>query len=397
MFKEMGFSAIIDITFVAFLIYVILIWFKKSRAAFVLTGIIIIAAVFLLAQQFNLVLTTVILQGFFAVILIACIVIFQEEIRRFFEQVAVWSLNPRTRGHKTPRLPRDRIEILVKTLIDLAHEKIGALIVLRGKNLIMGHLNAGIELNGRLSEAVLKSIFDPHSIGHDGAVVIEGDSIVQFGAHLPLSKSARYPEHGGTRHAAALGLSEMTDALCLVVSEEKGTVSSAHHGKIHNIKDSESLWTAIEHFYGETAPPKQRRTWANYILKNFKEKLIAVGLAAMLWFVQVYGSTIIYKTYMLPVEFAEINAEMEITSVEPQEVEVTFAGPRRELYFLRRDRVRLFLKTLDLKEGVRTIKILPSDLIFPQNISPESIDPARVTVHIQKMGEEKEKNNERKL
>lgn len=397
MFIDIGFSEILDVAIMSFLIYIVLMWFKKSRAAFVLTGIIIIAAVYLLAQQFNLVLTTWVFQGFFAVILLASVVIFQEEIRRFFEQVAVWSLNPRLRKHKTT-LPRTEIEILVRTLTDLAHDKIGALIVLKGKNLIMGHLDAGVDLNGQLSEPMLKSIFDPHSIGHDGAVVIDGNKIIQFGAHLPLSKNLKQMEHGGTRHAAALGLSEMTDALCLVVSEEKGTISAARHGKMHSLKDFESLWHIIENFYREMIPPAEKRTWKNYILKNFKEKVTAIALAVMLWFVQVYGSTVIYKTFTIPVEYAEAEAKLEIIATEPKEVDITFSGPRRDLYFLRKGKIRLFLKTLDLKKGTRTIKISASDLSYPQNIALENIDPSRVTVKVKEIKEEQEEEKEeRKL
>jgi len=226
--QGLGITGFLDITFMSLLIYSVLVWFKKTKAAFVLTGILIIAGVYILAREFNLLLTATVFQGFFAVILVAVIVIFQEELRHFFEQVAVWSLNRRLTKRESMRLSHPEVETLVRTAVDLSREKVGALIVIRGKDMIIRYLNGGVDLDGTLSEHLLKSLLDPHSIGHDGAVVIERGRITKFSSFLPLSKNLESIKHTGTRHAAALGLAEATDAFCIVVSEERGNISVAH-------------------------------------------------------------------------------------------------------------------------------------------------------------------------
>ena len=159
-FKEIGITGFIDIAFMSLIIYSIFIWFKKTKAAFVLTGILIIACVYLFAREFNLVLTATVFRGFFAVILVAVVVIFQEELKHFFEQVAVWSLNRGGQKRKPARDIPAEVPILVPTVGDLSKEKIGVLILIPGKDMVIRHLHGGVELDGAVSEALLKSLFD---------------------------------------------------------------------------------------------------------------------------------------------------------------------------------------------------------------------------------------------
>ncbi|MFH1875085.1 MAG: diadenylate cyclase [Pseudomonadota bacterium] len=384
MFKSIAYTDILDVVLITALIYFLLIWFKKSRAAFVLSGMLIVAGIYLLAQQFNLVLTASVFQLFFAVILFAWVVIFQEEIRRFFEQVAVWSLQRRFRPYRHKPLPKESLATLVRTAFELAAEKIGALIVLPGKNLILSHIDSGIDLNGKVSEALLKSIFDPNSLGHDGAMVIEEGIVTQFGGHLPLSKNLKKLPHGGTRHAAALGLAEVSDALCIVVSEEKGMVSVARNGDLFQVNTAENLLAMIERFYQETKPHREKMTWVDLLAKNWREKLVAFGLAILLWFVHVYGSQMVYKTFVVPVNYPKPQDTSYQVKVDPAKVEVTFSGPRRTLYFTRNDEIRLFLKGLEEMRGNHQVRLSGANLSFPKALALENIDPSRLDLLIEK-------------
>src|SRR5688572_229367 len=206
-FSNIGIPDIIDILFVAVLLYTATAFLKQTRAAFIIRGIFILAAIYILARYLDLQLTAWIFQGFFAIFLIIIVVIFQEELRQIFERIAVWSLT-----RDDPSLRSDAADILIGTVADLAKDKIGALIVIEGKDPIARHIMGGIELEGKISEPLLKSIFDPHSPGHDGAVIIKNDQIARFAAHLPLSKDFRQLARVGTRHGAALGLAELSDA-----------------------------------------------------------------------------------------------------------------------------------------------------------------------------------------
>lgn len=382
LFSEIGFFDLIDIGVMTFLVYLVLVWFKKTRAASVLIGILIIAGFYLVARQFNLFLTASVFQAFFAVILVAVVVIFQEELRHFFERVAVWGRTPFGRKGGE-RLSYTEVVTLVRSIADFAKERIGALIILKGKDMVVRHLEGGEVLNGALSEAILKSLFDPHSLGHDGALIIEGNTVTKFGCHLPLSKNFKLLKDHGTRHAAGLGLSELTDALSLVVSEEKGTISVMRHGELHKIPNPEELSAMLERFYREVSPRKEPPKFKDYFRRNLKEKGLAFTLALLLWFLHVYGSKVTYRTLRVPVSIAALPKDLVIAKIEPTEVDVTFSGPRRAFYFLSKKVVAVSLKTWQAVEGLYTLRVQASDITVPKNFVIENIMPKRVQVKIE--------------
>jgi diadenylate cyclase len=376
--RDIGVSGLLDIAFMSTLIYALIVWFKRSKAFFVLTGICIIGVIYLLAREFNLQLMAAVFQGFFAVILIAVIVIFQEEIKRLFERLAVWSLNPRLARHKPLRSSIEEVEILVRTLTDMAADRIGAIVVIRGRDAIVRHINGGVELNGAMSERLLRSLFNKTSAAHDGAVIIEAGNVTSFGCHLPLSKDLRKIQHAGTRHAAALGLSELTDALCLVVSEERGTISVAQDGHIEVISDADRLARLLETFFRETAPVTTKREWKSRLTHNLREKVIAVAVTVALWFVFVHEGRLTYRPFQVPVEYTNVPAGIAVKEIRPVKVEVTLSGPRRYFYFVRPTRIRLTVNMGDAKEGYQSKQIQRTSVSFPEKLRLESIAPARV-------------------
>jgi diadenylate cyclase len=387
-FQEIGVFGLLDIFVMALLIYTLVVWSKRTRAASVLTGILIVAGIYLLARQFNLNLTAAIFEKFFAVILIALVVIFQEELRYFFERIATWSFNHKILGKDKSVLNSEEIDILARTLADLAREKIGALIVIRGRDLIVRHLSGGQECNGKLSEGLLKSIFDSHSIGHDGAVIIEGNLIARFSAHLPLSKNLKKLGNSGTRHAAALGLSELCDALCLIVSEERGTISVASNGEIRIVRDAGHLTRLLKSFYHTVNPKRERNLWEYYFKRHWRDKLIALGLALALWFVLVNGSKTAYRTLSIPVTYGELPAEWKVDTISPKEVEVTFRGVRSSFYFVRRNDIEISVP-LKLESGTQRIRLRPGQLAFPKDLVLETIEPNLVEITVRESHQDK--------
>lgn len=379
--KAIGFTGFLDILIIALFIYAILIWFKYNRSVFIMTGILILGGIFLLAREFNLTLTAEVLQRFFTVILIALIVIFQEELRGLFERLAVVSLNQRPWVQRKSIVARQDMDALTSALVQMARERTGALIVLKGRDLISRHLDGGVELNGKLTKELIETIFYPGSAGHDGATIIDRDTVTRFACHLPLSRNISRLSGRGTRHAAALGLSELTDALCLVVSEEKGTIAVAQNGRIDILSDPSKLSARIQDFYSSIFPAKSgRETWG-LLRKNSQEKIIALVAALVLWFVLVEGSKSSYVSITAPVTYAELPRSWKVTRIEPETVDVTLQGPRRMFYFLG-NRVKLFLN-LRLKEGVQTVRIKPAHVIFPKNAELEDVEPEQVSVTMQ--------------
>ncbi len=247
--------------------------------------------------------------------------------RAFLSTIALWSLNSKLRGG--PQIsPNDgEINILAETLPEFAVNKIGALIVLQGKTSILEYLEGGELLDGMLSEALLKSIFDPNSTGHDGAVVIENGKIKLFATHLPLSKNFSQLKNRGTRHAAALGLSELTDALCLVVSEERGVISIARGGVLKQI-DSGQLKSILKEFYNEVFPSVKKMPTIHF-RSNSKEKIISIAAAILLWFVFVHESRLVYRSFEVPVQISSPVTSLKIDEVVSDKVKITFFGPRR--------------------------------------------------------------------
>ncbi|MDE2490958.1 MAG: diadenylate cyclase [Elusimicrobia bacterium] len=279
-FKPIGVADVLDMMLVGSLIYALLLWFKRTRAAFVALGLLLLAVVYTIAFLSGMYMTVRIFQGFFAVFIVAVIVIFQEEIRSVFERIAVWSLS----GGRLKTAPTNRqSEILVRTLGDLARDRIGALVVIRGLDPLDRHLSSGWDLDGELSEALIKSIFDSHSLGHDGAFVVEGGRVSRFGVKLPLSKDLAKVTNLGTRHSAALGLSERTDALCLVVSEEHGSIMAAQRGELTKIADLEELQDVIEAFLARLRPRPREGAAARLLTENWREKLTAAAVSILLW------------------------------------------------------------------------------------------------------------------
>jgi diadenylate cyclase len=380
-FKEISVTSLIDIGLMSALIYAVLAWLKRKRAVFVLIGILIFGLVFFLADQFNLSLTTSVLQGFFPVLLIALIVIFQEEFRSFFERIAVLSL--RGKRQKTAP-PLTEIDIFVQALIELARKKIGAILVIKGKDMIGRYLEGGFELSGKISEPILMSIFDPHSQGHDGAMVIDNQQILRFGCHLPLSKNLDKIWKKGTRHAAALGLTEKCDALCLVVSEEQGKVSAAHRSEIFEIRNADHLREVLKDFYQETMPPSHRRTWKDFFKRNYSEKIAAVMISLILWFMVVHESKYTIKSFKVPVEYFQVAPHLSVKEIRPDEVVATFSAPRNAFHLLSEKDVRLTLKISSTQEGDETISLSKSDFSFPKEINLEDIEPHSVKVTLVK-------------
>lgn len=384
--KSIHIQGIVDILLMTILIYAVLVWFKRKRAFFILTGILICGLVYLLAYQLDLFLITYVLRAFFAVILIALIVIFREELRDLFEQIALWSINRGKKFKTLPEGPQMTIEILVRSLGELARDKTGALIVLKGKNHLVRHLEGGTQLHGNIGHNILMSIFDRHSPGHDGAVLIEDNKIREFGCHLPLSKDFYQLKGKGTRHAAALGLSEITDALCLVVSEERGKISVAHQGRLIEVADTGHLSAILQDFYQRMTPKPLKESWKEALKKNSWEKLLALGISASLWFVLVYESDIIHKEFMIPIEYASLPSDLKILKVDPRQAEVTFLGPRNAFHFINQNNIRLTLKLPDPRPGRQTVSLHEEDFSFPDDIKFEKVKPSLVRVTIQEPG-----------
>lgn len=275
----------IDIAILSFFVYGLIILLKETKSLFAVLGIGIMAMVYAIAEFLNLRLTVAAFHFFFSVLLIGIVIIFQAELRRYFEMIAVWGGGWRKR--RAVRIKKGYIEDIILVAERFAREKVGMLLVFAGQESLFRHVQGGFDLNGKISEPILESIFDASSPGHDGAVIIEGGTIVKFGVHLPLSKDFGQIEMYGTRHSAGLGIAEVSDALAVIVSEEKGTISVARSGILHSIADSSELRKAIGGFVHDTFGKKPFAP-THGLFANLEEKIIALAISTIAWFILLW-------------------------------------------------------------------------------------------------------------
>ena len=379
----------LDILIVATVLYLLLVWFKKTRSAFVFLGFIMVSTVYVLVRILKLQLSATIMHSFFAVILVAFIIIFQEELRRFFEHIALFSLRAKRERGQIPTGIRRDIDIISGTVFDFAAEHTGALIVLPATDSIKRHVQGGIDLHGLLSSAILKSVFDTHSDGHDGAVIVERGRITQFSCRLPLSENLSASEKGGTRHAAALGLSEVSDAFCLVASEERGIVSVCRFGTMEEVDSREKLVALLQDFYDEVYPSKKpRESFLRPVTVNIKEKAVALLTAVVLWFVIVHESAVVYRSFRIPVQHVGLESRLYVEKIEPAEVLVVLSAPRREFYFVEKKDIQLVLNLFftEEDEGRSEMKheaiATASDVRIPDGLSVVNIFPRSIIIHM---------------
>ncbi len=249
---------IIDILIVAFIIYHILLLIKGTKAVQMLTGLGILLLALLISNWAGLYTIDWIVQTFWAQIVIVIVVLFQPELRRALAHIGeksfFYSLSPVEESRF--------MEEIVKASISLANKRIGALLVLERETDLRNFTEMGTELDAKVSREVILSVFHPNSPIHDGAVIIRGNRIIAAGCFLPLSLSSERTRTLGTRHRAALGITEETDAVVIIVSEETGTISLAKGGKIVKDLDILSLREEISKVFAKTKKETRRRSKA---------------------------------------------------------------------------------------------------------------------------------------
>jgi diadenylate cyclase len=380
-FPAITISEVIDILVVAILLYTAVVWAQRTRAALVVRGILVFGAIYIIARYLDLQMTAWIFQGFFAIFLIIIVVIFQEELRRIFEQLAVWSLN-----FKKSRPSREAGDVIARTLTDLARNKTGALIVMRGRDPLERHITGGVALDGKVSAPLLRSIFDPHSPGHDGAVLVENGQITRFAAHLPLSKDISQTAHAGTRHSAALGLAELCDALCLVVSEERGTVSVARDGRLYPTDNLQQITRVIDAFLETKFPTRENKGYSfDFFRQNWIAKAVSLSLAFGFWYILVPGSKTIRVNFKIPVSVERLPPDLQIQELQPAEVSATFNGPRRAFYLLDAAKIKVTVDGAMTELGRRTFDISEQNIRYPKDLTLEELSPSSIRVSIKKV------------
>ncbi|PWB81600.1 MAG: TIGR00159 family protein [Candidatus Methylomirabilota bacterium] len=235
---QFGWVDAVDVLIIAFVAYQLLLMFKGTRALQMILGLALVYLASRIALKGGLLTVNWVLQNSLGVWFLMIIVLFQPELRR---ALATFGLRSRLLRAVAGREEAYMIDEIVRSAASMASKKIGALMVLERETKLSDYIDSGVALDARVSRRLIESIFYPGSPLHDGAAVIQGGRVVAASCLLPLTLADDISEDLGTRHRAAIGLTEETDAIAIVVSEEMGSVSLVHGGAINTGLDAQRL------------------------------------------------------------------------------------------------------------------------------------------------------------
>jgi len=373
-FFAIGWQNWLDIalnTYILFRLYVLFRGTNVLRVLLTMGALLVFRQV---AFSMGLIITSWVMQGVIAVAALVIIVVFRNEISSVLKtrdlKSFLWGI-PRQQL-KTP------VGIIVESVYELARKKIGALIVLPLSKGMESVVQEGISWQGKLSKEMLISIFWPDNPVHDGAVVIQGDRITDVGVILPLSKRTDLPSRFGTRHRAAVGLAEQTDALVIVVSEERGTITLVRNRQIYDINDSRVLEKLlVQHAGGETSTG------------DIKKRTRDLAIAAAVCLVCVTGLWLSFSrgvetlaTQDVPIEFVKSDQKMEVFSSSASSVRLLVSGSRPLIRALKPDRITVKLNIANTSPGKNTLSVGQGSVSLPPGISVKSIEPSMIDVFV---------------
>ncbi len=267
---------VIEILFIAFVLYSILVWIKDTKAWSLLKGIIVVMVFTIIAYILNLRTILWIAGKTISVGIIALVIIFQPELRRALEQlgrkrIVSGLFNFGEGKDKGELFSAKTAEEIVKAVYDMAAVRTGALIVIEQDMMLEEYIRTGIEVDGIVTNQLLINIFEHNTPLHDGAVIVRENRIVAATCYLPLSDNINLSKELGTRHRAGVGISEVTDSFTIIVSEETGAVSVAVGGEILRNIDKESLRNKLEFLRKKSVEVKPFKLWRGRLKNERKD------------------------------------------------------------------------------------------------------------------------------
>ncbi len=355
-------------SYIAFRFYVI---FRGTR---VLRMLLVICVLWMISQMtgsLGMIITNWVMQSVVTVAALIIIIVFRNEISSVLQTRNLKSFLWGIPQHQfnTP------LDIIIESVHELAAKKIGALIVLPLNIGLSSAVQGGVAIHGTLSQELLESIFWPDNPLHDGAVVIKGDRITTAGRILPLSKRVDLPPTFGTRHRAAVGLSELTDALIIVISEERGKVTLFKENKIYDSPDRSTLKLLLQKQVGDEPEKRAKRQTRELIASA----LICLFCVTGIWFSFSKGMETL-STFEVPVEYINPEQKMEIISSTVSNVKLLLSGSRPLIDSIKPEQLKIKLNLSQSVVGMNRLTLSKKNIILPPGIQLKSIEPAKLDV-----------------
>ncbi len=262
--KTLMWTDIAEIFIISFVVYQLLAWIRNTRTWALLRGVLVILAFLLVAALFNMSTILWIAGEVFSIAAIAIVIILQPELRRALEQIGQKSFMNALLPFDSGRDPEGRfsdktVQEIVKACYEMGKVKTGALIVIENTSTLAEYERTGIEVDALVSSQLLINIFEHNTPLHDGAVIIRGNRVTWATCYLPLSDNMELSKDLGTRHRAGVGISEVTDSLTIIVSEETGRVSVAVDGKLTRNVEPDKLRSSLAMLQNKSADDKKKK------------------------------------------------------------------------------------------------------------------------------------------
>jgi diadenylate cyclase len=371
--KFIRWQDVIDILLNSYILFRLYVLFRETYVFRVLTGIVLLLIFQRIAVFFGLILTSWVMQGITALVALIIIIVFRNEIRSVLQaknlRAILW-------GFPQKSFPTT-IQIIAESVRALSKRNIGALIVLPAKENLDDVVQGGIPLRGLISKEMITSIFWGDNPVHDGAIIIEEDRISRVGVILPLSYKSDLPSRYGTRHRAALGLSETTDALVVVVSEETGKVVVAKNSTITDINSTIMFTKILQEHLGinEVETVYQQK-------EKFKMSLaavISVFFITGIWFSFSKGlDTLI--TLEIPVEYTNRNPGFEIVDTSVNAVRLNLGGSGALIKSIQPEQIQVKLDLGNAVIGQNIFSITQDSVTLPPGILLRKVTPPVIDV-----------------
>jgi uncharacterized protein (TIGR00159 family) len=366
---------VVDIMLNSYILFRLYALFRGTNVFRILIGIAFFWFFQRIAVSLGLILTSWAIQGITAAAALIIIVIFRNEIRSVLQaktlKTILWGV-----PHKPAKTP---IQTIVETLYALAQRRIGALIVFPGKDDLEEVVQSGTPWRGLVSKEMIMSIFWRENPVHDGAIIIQGDQVTDVGVILPLSYRKDLPSHYGTRHRAAAGLAEATDALVMLASEERGNVIVAKGSQMRVISRKEELMLTLREHLGTT-----ERQWG-YLRKEKLELAVAALVATVfitaVWFSFTRGLESLV-TLEIPIEYMNRDPEMEIVDTSANTVRLNLSGSGALIRSIQPEQVRARLDLSAALVGRNTFAVTSENIVVPPGVILREVEPAAVEVSL---------------
>ncbi len=268
----------------------------------------------------------------------------------------------------------------------MADRRIGGLIVLQKGDDLDELIHEKIPLDAEINEDLLVSIFTPQSPLHDGAVIIRGDRIRHAAALLPLSKSTSFPKEFGTRHRAGIGLTEISDGDCIIISEERGEVLFASKGNVEKKREKGKLKESLADLTPVGSIKDKEKTWSKRIFEDLPRKALFLFLVCLLW-ASVIGIRRGEVSFNIPIEYYSMPQNLVIVGEPPSEVNVRLKGSQRLLSSIKPDQIRARVDLSNTRKGLNQISLSETNINAGPGISVTNFYPRSIRLQLSQISD----------